>query len=72
MRLDNLLQWIAVGVVVALCLWRLIEWLMRPKRLSGGCETGCSGCSIAENCALKSHQREDERSKDGGQKSVED
>lgn len=72
MSLDSWLQWIVVGAVVALCIRRLLEWLLRHKRKSGECETGCNGCSIAGNCALKSQKREDKRGEEGGQESVED
>ncbi len=72
MSLETALQWIVVGAVTGLCVWRLIEWIMRPKRLSGGCEHGCSGCAIAEKCGLKADKRQDKGGQKGCEEPVED
>ncbi|MCM1029435.1 MAG: hypothetical protein NC342_07175 [Pseudoflavonifractor sp.] len=35
-------QWIAVVAVVALCIWRAVEWLRRTSSRRSGCNCGCS------------------------------
>lgn len=39
---DIAVQWIVVGAIVALCVWRIIE-SVRARRKSGGCSCGCGG-----------------------------
>ena len=62
---DLTIQWIVVGAVVALCVWRAVGSVMARRRKGGGgwgcgggdtsghdCskEAGCGGCPVARNC----------------------
>ncbi|MCI9043690.1 MAG: hypothetical protein HFJ93_07415 [Muribaculaceae bacterium] len=62
---DLTIQWIVVGAVVALCVWRAVGSVMaRRRKGGGGCgcgggstsghdcskESGCDGCPLSRNC----------------------
>lgn len=54
---DMTIQWIVVGAVIALCIWRVIGSVRRNRRRkrnggasAGSCCSGCAGCPIADNC----------------------
>lgn len=49
-------QWIAVGVLVAWALWRIVVNLRSKQRKGdGSCNCGCSGCDAS--CPLKDEEK---------------
>lgn len=55
---DMTIQWIVVGAVLAMCVWRIIGSLRRRRRAKGDGCCGCSpkeceGCEVARKCRQK-------------------
>ncbi len=50
---SDLWQWIAVGVLVAWAVWRIVVHLRSKRRNAGdgSCGCGCAGCDAA--CPIK-------------------